>query len=76
MTLPTIKLQSNGKSTRFTLETLVKSSVDGVIKQGQLKVYDARKIVYSGLRVLLMLEGGQNVRSYLESLLEDPQFKS
>jgi hypothetical protein len=44
-------------------------------KAGTTKSYDARKLIYSGLRVLLMLEGGQNVRSYLESLLEDPQFK-
>ena len=44
-------------------------------KAGTTKSYDARKIIYSGLRVLLMLEGGQDVRSYLESLLEDPQFK-
>jgi hypothetical protein len=44
-------------------------------KAGTTKSYDARKLVYSGLRVLLMLEGEQKVRSYLESLLEDPQFK-
>ena len=44
-------------------------------KSGTSKSYDARKIVYSGLRVLLMLEGKENVRAYLENLLEDNQFK-
>lgn len=44
-------------------------------KSGTSKSYDARKIVYSGLRVLLMLEGKENVRTYLENLLEDNQFK-
>ena len=44
-------------------------------KSGTSKSYDARKVVYSGLRVLLMLEGKENVRAYLENLLEDNQFK-
>ena len=44
-------------------------------KSGTTKSYDARKVVYSGLRVLLMLEGKESVRTYLESLLEDGQFK-
>mgnify|MGYP003659295923 CR=1 FL=1 len=44
-------------------------------KSGTTKNYDARKVVYSGLRVLLMLEGKESVRTYLESLLEDGQFK-
>ena len=44
-------------------------------KSGTTKSYDARKIVYSGLRVLLMLEGKEDVRSYLENLLEDSQFQ-
>tara|TARA_R110000823_G_scaffold235772_1_gene361669 strand:- start:85 stop:462 length:378 start_codon:yes stop_codon:yes gene_type:complete len=44
-------------------------------KVGTSKSYDARKIVYSGLRVLMMLEGKRKVREYLEKLLEDEQFK-
>lgn len=44
-------------------------------KSGTSKSYDSRKIVYSGLRVLLMLEGKENVRTYLKDLLEDNQFK-
>jgi len=44
-------------------------------KLGTTKAYDARKIVYSGLRVLLMLEGKDSVKTYLKSLLDDEQFK-
>ena len=44
-------------------------------KSGTTKGYDVRKIIYSGLRVLLMLEGKENVRTYLEDLLKDRQFK-
>lgn len=43
-------------------------------KKGTTKNYDARKIVYSGLRVLLMLEGKQSVQKYLKELIEDEQF--
>ena len=44
-------------------------------KLGTTRSYDARKIVYSGLRVLLMLEGKDSVKTYLKSLLDDEQFK-
>ena len=44
-------------------------------KEGTTREYDARKIVYSGLRVLMMLVGKQEVRKYLQRLLDDPQFK-
>ena len=44
-------------------------------KSGTSKSYDSRKIVYSGLRVLLMLEGKESVKTYLKNLLEDNQFK-
>ena len=44
-------------------------------KDGTSKTYDAKKIVYSGLRVLLMLEGKDKVEKYLTDLLKDRQFK-
>jgi hypothetical protein len=44
-------------------------------KGGTTKEYDARKIIYSALRVLQMLKGKDEVRRYLQSLLDDPQFK-
>ncbi len=45
-------------------------------KSGATKEYDSRKIVYSALRVLKALNGVGSVRSYLQSLLDDPQFQT
>lgn len=44
-------------------------------KSGTSKVYDVNKIIYSGLRMKLMLEDKVKVRKYLQQLLEDPQFQ-
>lgn len=44
-------------------------------KEGTPLQYDARKIIYSGLRLLGMIEGKEFVREELERLLADPQFK-
>ena len=44
-------------------------------KSGTSKVYDINKIIYSGLRMKLMLEDKQAVRKYLQQLLDDPQFQ-
>ena len=43
-------------------------------KNGTSLEYDAKKIVYSGLRVLVMMVGKQKTRDYLVSLLKDKQF--
>ena len=43
-------------------------------KEGTTINYDAKKIVYYGLRVLRQAAGTDAVRSYLKELLEDPQF--
>lgn len=45
-------------------------------KDGTSKGYDARKIVYSGLRLLLMVEGRGAVAKYLKELAADKQFKA
>jgi hypothetical protein len=37
-------------------------------------MYDAKKIVYSGLRLIIMAGGVSEVRSFLQQCLEDPQF--
>jgi len=37
--------------------------------------YDAKKIIYSGVRVLKMIIGVEATREYLQRLLDDPQFK-
>ena len=43
-------------------------------KEGTDAIYDAKKIVYYGCRVLRMLVGTDKVRVYLHELLADKQF--
>jgi hypothetical protein len=69
------KASEQWKEHSFHLGNIGKALYRWGNKSGTTKNYDARKIVYSGLRVLMMLEGKKNVRTYLESLLRDPQFK-
>jgi hypothetical protein len=45
------------------------------IKAGTTDAYDARKIIYSGLRILGMIEGNEAMRKELVKLLDDKQFK-
>jgi hypothetical protein len=45
------------------------------LKKGTAQAYDARKIVYSGLRLLLMIEGRESVARELKRLADDPQFR-
>lgn len=44
-------------------------------KDGTDHAYDARKLVYSGMRLLVMIGGVKTARDYLLTLLDDPQFK-
>ena len=44
-------------------------------KAGTTTLYDTKKIVYYGLRILRMLEGNNGVQSYLKELMNDPQFQ-
>ena len=44
-------------------------------KVGTSDAYDARKIIYSGLRLLGMIAGKDAMRAELLKLLDDPQFK-
>lgn len=44
-------------------------------KSGTTTEYDAKKIIYSGVRVLKMIIGTEKTRDYLQRLLDDPQFK-
>lgn len=46
------------------------------LKAGTTRSYDARKIIYSGLRLLIMLEGRDAVVRELERLSADPQFRA
>lgn len=68
------KSQAQWKEHSFHLGNVGKSICRWGDKGGTTKSYDARKIVYSGLRVLMMIEGKECVREYLEDLRENPQF--
>ena len=57
------------------LKDVVKASFRFGVKEGVDNSYDARKIVYSGLRLLLMIKGRNEVANFLYDLSRDPQFK-
>lgn len=57
------------------LKDVVKASFRFGVKSGVDNSYDARKIVYSGLRLLLMIKGRNEVANFLYDLSCDPQFK-
>jgi hypothetical protein len=44
-------------------------------KKGVSKEYDARKIIYSGARILMKLVGVVELRNTLIKMLDDPQFQ-
>lgn len=43
-------------------------------KSGTDTLYDTKKIIYYGCRVLMMMCGKEALRSYLQELLDDRQF--
>ena len=59
----------------FHLSNIVKAAWRWGDKAGVDKPYDARKIIYSGCRLLMKLAGVQEVRKTLQGLLDDPQFQ-
>lgn len=63
------------KEYSFHLGNISKALTRWGDKAGTTIQYDAKKIVYSACRVLMMIAGVQAVRDYLQSLLDDPQFK-
>lgn len=44
-------------------------------KKGTTVEYDTKKIIYYGCRILMMIVGKAGLRKYLQSILDDPQFK-
>lgn len=44
-------------------------------KKGTTTTYDKKKIIYSGVRLLAKEVGVKEMKDYLQSLLDDPQFK-
>lgn len=45
-------------------------------KEGTTLVYDAKKIIYYGVRILQLAVGRTEMRAYLREILHDPQFKA
>ena len=58
----------------FHLANIVKAAWRWGIKSGTDKSYDARKFIYSGVRLLLKYQGLTETRATLQKLLDDPQF--
>ena len=63
------------KGFSFHLGNIVKAVTRWGDKSGTTEEYDAKKIIYSGCRVLKMIVGKEKLREYLQSLLDDQQFK-
>lgn len=56
------------------LKDIFKAMLRWGAKDGTDVVYDAKKIVYYGLRILRMAVGVKETKAYLLKLLDDPQF--
>jgi len=59
----------------FHLANILKACWRWGIKVGIDKTYDARKIIYSGCRLLMKYAGKAELRATLEGILNDRQFK-
>ena len=57
------------------LKDIMKAGCRFGVKDGTTDAYDARKMVYSSLRLLGMIEGHNAMREELEKLLKDKQFE-
>lgn len=69
------KGDSQWKGDSFHLSNLTKAAWRWGIKEGVDKSYDARKIIYSGARLLQKVAGRQALRLMLQQMLDDKQFK-
>lgn len=59
----------------FHLANITKAGCRWGDKDGTSKSYDAKKIVYSALRILRRLEGASSVQDFLEDIKQDDQFR-
>jgi hypothetical protein len=59
----------------FHLSNIIKAAWRWGDKKGVTTAYDARKIIYSGARLLLKYAGVENLRKTLQDMLDDPQFQ-
>jgi hypothetical protein len=69
------KSQTQWRGFSFHLGNIGKALCRWGDKKGTTEEYDAKKIIYSGVRILKMIIGTGATRRYLQRLLDDPQFK-
>lgn len=56
------------------MKDIFKACIRWGAKSGTDKGYDARKIAYSGIRLIVMLEGKENAKKFIQELDNDDQF--
>lgn len=69
------KAKSQWKEYSLHLKDIGKAICRWGSKGGTTVSYDIRKIVYSGLRLLMMAEGKEATKEFLQTLITDRQFK-
>lgn len=69
------KAKTQWKAYSFHLGNIGKAIMRWGDKKGTSTLYDTKKIIYSALRVLVMMRGKEAAADYLEKLSNDPQFK-
>lgn len=68
------KGETQWRGDSFHLANVTKAAWRWGIKSGTSEAYDARKLIYSGARLLMKYTNKTELRAYLLQLLEDPQF--
>ena len=63
------------KGDSFHIANILKAIWRWGVKDGTTEAYDARKIIYSGARLLMRYAGVQEVRNTLQAMLDDKQFQ-
>ena len=59
----------------YIFKDIVKACFRFGQKEGTTEVYDAEKIIYYGVRLLMSVSDKTTARNYLQQLLDDKQFK-
>jgi hypothetical protein len=59
----------------FHLSNVTKAAWRWGVKDGTTKEYDARKLIYTGARLLMKYAGVKELRETLVKMLEDKQFQ-
>lgn len=63
------------KGDSFHIANILKAIWRWGVKDGTTEAYDARKIIYSGARLLMRYTDVKEVRNTLQAMLDDKQFQ-